>query len=188
VWSSLDHGYVPHFESKALVADYIKQIGVPVTSLLTSFYLENFYTFPAIGVSKDEKGVYNFLAPIAPDAKMPVFAVEDTGAWVLQAFLHPQEHIGKDLPAVGEDISMNEIVAQFEKVTGKKATTLQIDRAGMEEYGKQGWFQQEIIFNFLFFVDNPNLRDIKLSHKVYPGAQNFETFLRNHLEKFIVSH
>jgi len=184
VWSSLDHGNVPHFESKALVDDYIKQVGVPATSLYTAFYYENFYNFPATSVVKNDKGEYNFVNPIVPDAKIPAFAVEDTGAWVLHILKHREEFLGKVVKVAAEDISMNEVAAIFEKVTGKKTTPLQIDRDGMLEYGKAGWFQQEFILNNLFFVDNPNLRDPEWSRKVYPEAQTWETFLRNHLHKF----
>jgi len=184
VWSSLDHGNVPHFESKAVVADYIAQIGVPHTIVLTSFYFENFYKFP--GLFKEEKGQFDFLYPIIPDTKMPCYAVEDTGAWVLHALKHPEESLGKTWLVGSDNISMNEIVAVFEKVTGKKATALQIDRAGMEAYGQQGWFQQELTLNNMFFVDNANLRDIAQSRKIFPEAQDWETFLRNHKADFKV--
>jgi len=186
VWSTLDHGNVPHFESKALIGDYLNQIGVPTTHLYTSCYFENFLTFPATGFSIDEHGVYNFAAPVIPSSKIPFYAVEDTGAWVSYALLNPKETIGKSLYVIGESLSMNEIVAVFEKVTGKKATALQIDQAGMNEYAKGGIFQQELILNFQYFVDHQEgLRDVEWSKKTYPGVQSWENFLRNHLNKFV---
>ncbi len=67
VWSTLDHSNVPHFESKALVGDYLDKIGkaiffirvcvciswcslhcfagVPTTHLYTAFYFENLFKF-----------------------------------------------------------------------------------------------------------------------------------------------
>jgi len=183
VWSSIEHSNVPHFESKAIIADYLKQIGVPVTILLTSFYFENFITIPASGLSK-ENGVYKFNNPIVPTATSPMYAVEDTGGWVLPVFLHPETYLGKDVHACSGNITMNEVAAVFEKVASKKATVTQIDRAGMEEYGKQGWFQQELILNLLYFVDHPDMRNVEESLKIFPQAQNFETFLRTHLSKF----
>jgi len=118
--------------------------------------------------------------------KFHFFSVADNGGWVLEIFKHPEQYIGKQVHAVSEVISMNDIVAGFEKVTGKKATALQIDRKGMEEWGKQGWFQQELTLNNLYFVDHPECRKVEESKKVWSNFQTWETFLRNNLSKFNV--
>ncbi|PVF90757.1 NmrA-like protein, partial [Serendipita vermifera] len=41
IWVTLDHSGVPHFDTKARVDDYLKDSGLPRTSLYTVFFVEN---------------------------------------------------------------------------------------------------------------------------------------------------
>jgi len=185
VWSSLDHSNVPHFESKALVQDYISQLGIPNTEVLTGFYFENLGKNEfGIGIKKNEKGEYHMSLPMIPSAKMPGFSVGDLGGWVLQAFLHPEKYLGKSLPISTEFISPNEIAAVFEKVTGHKLYPVQIDEQGMKDWAAQGWFQNELYLNLQFFVDHQSgVRDPELIQQIFPG-QLWEDHLRAKLENF----
>ncbi len=97
VWSTLEDTSpikVPHFDSKARIDDYLKESGVPRTSLCTSFYYENFTWW--FKLTKNAEGVVeaNWPPILLSDAPIPCYAVEDTGAWVLQAFKDSNEWIG----------------------------------------------------------------------------------------------
>jgi len=183
VWSSLDHSYCPHFESKALVQDHIKEIGLPYTEILTSFYFESIGKGGfKIGIEKNDKGEYHISLPIDPTAKMPGFSVGDLGGFVVSTFLHPEKYLGKTLPITAEFISINEIAAVFEKVTGHKLHPLQIDLQGMKDYGAQGFFQNEIYLNLLYFYENQSgIRDPVLSKQIFPELHSWEAFLKENL-------
>ena len=129
VWSTLDHTsdpYVPHWDSKAKVDDYLKASGIPRTSyvstlfflrrteirrknlirinirLYTSFYFENFFSlFPF----KTEGGKVVADWPLLmSDGPIGGYAVGETGAYVREAFKHPEEWAGKACPSTTGEI------------------------------------------------------------------------------------
>ena len=54
------------------------------------------------------------------DGKIPVIALDDVGAYSLWIFDNPSESAGLDLEVATDQVSFAEIVATFEKVTGKQ--------------------------------------------------------------------
>jgi len=148
VYSSLDRNSdVPHFESKVIAEDYMKSC-VPTTSLITSFYFENFGTFFP---PKEENGEWVFSVPQKSSTKVPMFSVYETGGWVLQAFLHPELYLNKDVPAVSHYISYPELVEGFTKVTGKKAKFNEIPNEVFRTFGFPG--AEDIALNMKYFDD-----------------------------------
>ena len=73
----MDRFRVPHFDAKAEVDAVFRDLGVPTTFYLTSFYWENFIFFGS-GPKKGPDGTYALTLPIG-DKKMPSIAVEDLG-------------------------------------------------------------------------------------------------------------
>jgi len=186
VWSSLDHSDIPHYESKAIVSDYLREIKVPFTDFLTTFYYENFYKGGFFGINKNDKGEYNLSLAIVPNAKIASYAVQDTGGFVLQFFLHPEQYIGKTVGVATEYISLEEIGQQFTKVFGHKLNVIGTDLDGMKAFAAQGWFQNELYLNLKFYVEHQSgIRDIEATKKIYPAAQNWEALLKNEPNKFI---
>lgn len=97
VWSTLDHGYLPHFDSKAQVDDALKASGIPRTSIYTCSYIDN-ACGPMYGWKKDPKlpgGVLLDNKLAATDGRTPVVYSKDVGAWAAAAFLHPEQWIGE---------------------------------------------------------------------------------------------
>jgi len=186
VWSSLDHkSDCPHFESKVIVEEYLFQIGVPTTALLTAFYYENWLSPMMRAISKNDKGEYVFTVSILSDAKICMYAAEDTGAWVVEAFNNRDKYLKKHMPVGAEFISVNEVAAVWEKVMKKKAVVPPVTLADMEAFANSGAFQKEIYTNMIFFVRNQSgIRDPAWTKAAYPQTQNWEAFLTNHLDKF----
>jgi len=178
VFSTLDEGTnVPHFQSKEMIQHYLTKIGVPSTFLLTSFYYENFAGF-GMAQWKDDTVVFSIGYPV--DAYIPMYAVRDTGGWALTAFNHPEKWIGKIMPAIGQHITMKEIVSGFTKVTGVKA---EFQGGDMEASRKGGPFAEELYLNMKYFFDHQKgigspRENVKASHDLYPGALDWEGYLK----------
>jgi len=186
VWSSLEHSHIPHYESKAIVTDYLRELKIPFTDFWTTFYYENLYKGGFFGVSKNDKGEYNLSLPIVPTAKIASYAVQDTGGFVLQILLHPEQYIGKIVGVATEFISLEEMAQQFTKVFGHKLNVIGTDLEGMKAFAEQGWSQNEIYLNLKFYVDHQSgIRDTEATKKLYPAAQKWEDLLRNEPDKFI---
>lgn len=146
VYSTLDYNSdVPHFESKVQAEGYIRK-AVPTTSLVTSFYYENFMGLMA---PKEQDGVVTFAVAQKKETKVPMYSVSETGRWVVEAFNHPELYINKDICAVGEYISYPQLVETFEKVTGKKAQFV------------------ELPFETLFNAEFPGAEELALNLKFF---------------------
>jgi uncharacterized protein YbjT (DUF2867 family) len=178
VFSTLDReSDVPHFESKVKGEDYIRSLGVPMTSLVTSFYFENFMTFFP---PKEVNGELVLSVAQKATTKVPMYACYDTGGWVLQAFLHPESYLNKDLPAVSQYISYPEIAEAITNVTGRKCKFQEIPLDAFRNFGFPG--ANELADNLQFFNDisegkkTDRRTDLKTSQTIFTG-ETFEGFL-----------
>ncbi len=178
VYSTLDrNSNVPHFESKVVGEDYIKSLGVPLTCLVTSFYLENFLTLMA---PKEVNGELVFSVAQKATTRVPMFSCYDTGGWVLQAFLHPEIHLGKDLPAVSQYLTYPEIVQTVTKVTGRSCRFQEIPLDVFRNFGFPG--AEELALNLQFFNDisegvkQDRRVSLQTSQDIFVG-ETFEQFL-----------
>lgn len=178
VFSTLDRdSNVAHFESKVKGEDYIRSLGIPLTCLVTSFYFENLMTgFPP----KEVNGELVFSVAQKATTKVPMFACYDTGGWVLQAFLHPEIHMNKDVAAVSQYATYPEIVETVTKVTGRKCKFQEIPLDTFRNFGFPG--ANELADNLQFFNDisdgkKPDRRtDLNTSRTIFAG-ETFEGFL-----------
>lgn len=178
VYSTLDYNSdVPHFESKVLAEEYMKKC-VPTTGVVTSFYFENFASFFP---PKEENGELVFTVAQKSTTRVPMYAVSDTGGWVLQAFLHPELYLNKDVPAVGQYITYPELVATFSRVTGKKARFNELPLDVFRGFGFPG--AEELAQNLKFFDDitdgNKDDRrgDLETSQNIFKG-RDWENYLK----------
>lgn len=147
VFSSLDRNSgVHHFESKVIGEDYIKSLGVPLTSLITSFYFENYIDLMP---PKLEDGTWVFTVAQKAATRIPVYSVAETGGWVLQAFLQPKKYIGQDVAAVSEYISYPQIVETITRVTGKPAKFNEISLDVLRSFGFPG--VEDLALNLSYF-------------------------------------
>lgn len=175
---------VPHFTSKARVADYIRSLPVSHSFVMMAFFYTNFleYYVPRVEGGKLLIPIYlpeDFRAPFVD----PVTA---TGPAVLEIFSNPSLYHGKTLPVVGDIISPREMVETFQRVTGIEAEyrnaysreallhyfpdfaanePLVDELVGMVEYAVEyGYFAKD--------------RDLDWSRRLNPASLNWEQFLR----------
>lgn len=177
--------HVPHFTSKALVADYIRGLGLPHSFVMLAFFYTNFleYYVPRVEDGKLLMPIYlpeNFRAPFVD----PLTA---TGPAVLELLSDPVRYNGQTLPVVGDMISPGEMVETFERVTGVKA-----------EY-RSAYSRADLLHYFPHFAANPALvdelvgmveyaveygyfidaRDLEWSRRLNPASLTWEHFLRH---------
>jgi len=180
VWSTLDHCDVPHFDGKAVVGDYCTTIGLPTTHLLTAFYYENFFRVmppqkdPATG-----NQVWHFSLPA--DKQLFAYAVEDTGAFVVEAFNHPDKWINKQMKIASEFITPTQLNEVAKRICGPKFGFNHVDLEWFRKSGMPG--AEELYLNMKHFINNQEpsgIRDVKLTHAIYPGAHTWESYLKTH--------
>ena len=101
-----------HFDSKAAVADYIKDIGVPATFFMPGFFMSNFEDFIR---QMPPDNTWTLALPMDPDTPIPLFdAAEDTGKFVKGILTHPKT-LGKQVLAATDYYTPTQIMSLFSK-------------------------------------------------------------------------
>lgn len=97
---------VPHFESKWLVEQHIRSIGLPATIVRPVFFMDNFTR------STMRLVLLALLRAYLPEDKsLQMIATADIGKWVAHAFTHPETFIGMAEEIAGDELTLLEIIA-----------------------------------------------------------------------------
>jgi uncharacterized protein YbjT (DUF2867 family) len=137
VWSSLPNvsketngqiTEVLHFDSKAAVETYIREIGLPASFFMPGFFMSN------ISFKPNDKGGFAWTTPFNGDTKVPLLAAaEDTGAYVAAALLAGKPS-GKRILGSSGYLTVDEIVATWSKVTKKEGVANTIPLATYKSF------------------------------------------------------
>ncbi|KAJ6537307.1 NAD(P)-binding protein [Mycena vulgaris] len=135
VWSGLPsiselsagkYKHVYHFDAKAAVTAYIRQLGVPFVDVQAGFYGTNFLSNP-IMLMKQDDGSVAIPWPAKPTTKVPVLdTAHDYGLFVRHALELPVFPDGSEVVAHGEMISIKDMAFQLSQATGKTIVFKQI--------------------------------------------------------------
>ncbi|KAH3001911.1 hypothetical protein KXV73_001772, partial [Aspergillus fumigatus] len=114
---------VPHFDSKANVEKYIRASGIGCSFVLPGYYMSNYTQM----LTRSDDGSYTLYYPVSNKAKFPLFdAAQDTGLFTKVALKHAGELKNKQVLAASAYYTPQEIVDTFSRVTGKKASFVQV--------------------------------------------------------------
>ncbi|KAL5500814.1 hypothetical protein ACEPAH_9201 [Sanghuangporus vaninii] len=198
VWSTLDHTSdpeVPHWNSKAAVDDYLKEKGLPRTSLYTSFYYENHLIFPSLTVTKRPDGRLVADWPcMLTDGPIGGYSVAETGAYVLEAFKKPQEWIGKDMRVISDIFTPRQFVQALSEVLADKLFT-SLHRLHLAIVSRCSCLEvhDPVAHRTLPHVEwfyknngNPN-RDLKLTLRINPSRKDHRAFIEANKDAFLVA-
>ncbi|PVF95817.1 NAD(P)-binding protein [Serendipita vermifera] len=181
VWVTLDHSGVPHFDTKARVDDYLKESGVPRTSLYTAFFVENIGNPYGFAIKRDEGGNILFDLAFKTDGPIPIIAASDIGKWALVAFKNPDEWIGKDLKVVVEWKTPREIAKIVEEELGEKVVIKEVDEAQWKANKTAVPNFEEFWLNLQFYYDiypHGNGRDAEFSKGLISNPITVRDYVR----------
>jgi uncharacterized protein YbjT (DUF2867 family) len=174
---------VPHFDAKGEADGIFKELGVPTTFLLTSFYWDNFITF-GMGPKQGADGSLLFNLPMG-DRKLPGIAAEDIGRCALGIFKRGPELIGKTVGIAGEHLTGTQMAQAFGEAFGAPssygAVPFEVYRGlgfpGAEDLGNMFQFKHD------FEGDFCGARDPSVARALNPSLQNFATWLARNKER-----
>jgi len=163
IWSSLlninklSKGALPnvyHFDSKADVEEYAREVGIPATFFMPGFYMSN---IPGGSFRRSPpNNAFTFAIPVGPSAQIPMFDAADTGKYVKAAVLHRDELLGKRLLSATEYLTAAQIVEAFKKAfpeAGKDASFFSMPpeqfKNIMKGQGMPDYVVQEFLENML---------------------------------------
>lgn len=172
---------VPHFDIKAKLEDYSRELKLPTTIIHVAFYYENWIGF--LPPQEQEDGTWTFGFPQG-DTPLAAVSVEDTGGVVAAIFNDPERFIGRMVGIVGDDLPPAEYAEIMSRILGKKVVYNHIERETFASYGFPGADDLANMFDFnRRFIPN-RLRDLEESKSLYSGIQRFESWLKNNKDKF----
>jgi uncharacterized protein YbjT (DUF2867 family) len=168
---------VPHFDAKAEADHVFRDLGVPTTFLLTSFYWENMIYFGA-GPKKGPDGKLALSYPMG-NKKLPGIASEDIGKCAYGIFKKGREFIGQTVGVAGEHLTGMEMAASLTKALGKEVHFNDVPADVYRNFGFPGaddmgnMFQFKRDFNSIYCA----ARNPVIARSLNPSLQTFEQWL-----------
>ncbi|KAF2132455.1 NmrA-domain-containing protein [Dothidotthia symphoricarpi CBS 119687] len=147
---------VHHFDSKAEVEAYIRDIGVPATFFLAGYFMSN---LPGMSIREMPDGNWGLGLPTPANAPMPLFAAElDTGKFVKGIFLNKDKVLGERIYGATAYYTPTQIIEEFKESYPKVAATTSYNELPAEVYksilgsiGLPPSFQEEMSENHQLF-------------------------------------
>jgi uncharacterized protein YbjT (DUF2867 family) len=168
---------VPHFDAKGEADNVFRELRVPTTFLLTSFYWENFIYFGA-GPKKGPDGKLYLTMPMG-DKKLPGIAVADIGKCALAIFKRGSEFIGKYVAISGEQPTGKEMAEKMTRALGKEVLYQDVPPEVYRGFGFPGADDMGNMFHFKRDFNDQfcKPRDPKIARSLNPELQNLDTWL-----------
>ena len=174
---------VPHFDGKGSIDHVWKDLGVPTTLLLTSFYWENFIYF-GMGPKAGADGTLAIGMPMG-DRKLSGIGAGDIGACAYGIFKAGNEYIGKTVGIAGDHVSGKDMAAAFSKALGKKVVYHEMTPEAYRALGFPGADDLGNMFQFYrdFNDDFMAPRGVEKSRKLNPKLASFQQWLEANASK-----
>jgi uncharacterized protein YbjT (DUF2867 family) len=171
---------VPHFDAKGEADQIFRDLGVPTTFLLTSFYWDNLIYFGA-GPQRGPDGVLAVTFPL-DDKPLSSIAVEDIGKCAYGIFKRGREFINRTVGIAGEHLTGTQMARQLTQALGQEVRYNNVPPEVYRSFGFPGaddlgnMFQFKRDFNDYFV----GARDLEFSRSLNPELQTFEEWLAVH--------
>ena len=168
---------VPHFDAKGESDAYFRELGVPTTFLLTSFYWDNLIHF-GMAPKKGLDGRLAFTLPMG-DKRLPGIAAEDIGRCAYGIFKGGDLHIGKTLGIAGDRLTGTQMAAELGRALGQDVVYNAVTPAQYRAFGFPGADDLGNMFQFKhdFELDFCGARDPAIARSLNPKLQDFRIWL-----------
>jgi uncharacterized protein YbjT (DUF2867 family) len=168
---------VPHFDAKGEADQVFRDLGVPTTFLLTSFYWENFIFFGS-GPKPGPDGVLALTLPM-DDKKLPGIASEDIGKAAYAIFKRGPEFVGKTVAIAGEHLTGAEMAAAMSRALGREVRYNAVSPDAFRSFGFPGAEDLGNMFQFKrdFQEAFRGPRDPSVARALNPDLQTFDQWL-----------
>jgi uncharacterized protein YbjT (DUF2867 family) len=174
---------VPHFDAKGEADNLFRDLGVPTTFLLTSFYWDNLVYFGA-GPKPGPDGKLA-LTFCMGDRPLPGIAVEDIGKCAYGIFRQGLSWIGKTPGLAGEHLTGTQMAAALTRALGREVVYNSITPDAYRALGYPGADDMGNMFQFKrdFNADFCAARDPRVARALNPDLMTFDAWLAKYRQK-----
>jgi uncharacterized protein YbjT (DUF2867 family) len=168
---------VPHFDAKGDADVVFAEAGVPTTSLLTTFYWDNFIYF-GMGPKKGPDGKYTITLPMG-DARLSGIAAEDIGKCAFGIFRQGKQWIGKRVGIAGDHVTGAQMAADMSKALGKDVAYNVVTPEVFRGFGFPGADDLGNMFQYYteFEKEFAGARSLDTSRSLNPELLDFKAWL-----------
>lgn len=168
---------VPHFDSKGEADSFYRELGLPTTFLLTSFYWDNFILF-GMEPKRGADGKLVLTMPMG-DKKLPGIAAEDIGKCAYGLFNKGREVINKTVGIAGEHLTGAELAAALTKALNQPVRYEAVPFETYRNFEFPGARDIANMFQFKhdFERDFRGARDPAVARALNPALQTFDQWL-----------
>jgi len=125
---------IPHLDSKMKIEQRARTLGVPITIVRPSFFMENLFQ-PWV-LEPFKTGVVSL--PVKPSTKLSMVSVRDIGEIVARAFEQPDRRIGTEVDLQGDTKTYPEVVELMAHRLGTPARFVEMsDENALKYLGKE---------------------------------------------------
>jgi len=174
---------VPHYDGKGEADGVFRELGVPTTFLLTSFYWDNLIYFGS-GPKRGPDGKLALTLPMG-DKKLPGIAAEDIGRCAYGVFKRGSEFVGKTIGIAGEHLTGAQMAAELTRALGEPVAYNAVPPAVYRSFGFPGADDLGNMFQYKadFEAEYGGARDLAFSRSLNPQLQTFAQFLAVNKER-----
>jgi uncharacterized protein YbjT (DUF2867 family) len=159
---------IGHFESKWKIEERIRALGLPATILRPVFFTDNLAIPGGFGAL--------FWGAVAGSLRggrrLQVIAVDDIGAIAALAFAQPETFIGRAIEIAGDEATLEDMAAAYQRVKGKKPLRIPLPPSLLRLMDK------DLGLMFRWFRDDGYHADIPALRQMLPSLKSFEEGLR----------
>jgi uncharacterized protein YbjT (DUF2867 family) len=178
---------VPHFDAKGEADAFFKELGVPTTFLLTSFYWDNFIQF-GMGPKKGADGTLAITLPLG-DQKLASIAAEDIGKCAYGIFRKGGEYIGQTVGIAGAHLTCHDMAAMMGRALGQEVTCNSVPPDVFRTFGFPGAEDLGNMFQFNrdFSAECCAARPLDVTRELNPELQSFDEWLAVNKERIPIA-
>ncbi len=174
---------VPHFDAKGESDQVFRDLGVPTTFLLTSFYWDNLIYF-GMNPKPGPDGVLGITLPMG-DTPLAGIAAEDIGRCAYGIFKRGDSMIGKTVGIAGDHQTGAQMAAALTKALGREVRYNAVTPAAFRAFGFPG--AEDLGNMFQFYRDFPGpflgARKLDEARALNPQLQDFATWLARNKDR-----
>ncbi|KAK4930534.1 glycosylphosphatidylinositol anchor biosynthesis [Elasticomyces elasticus] len=164
---------IAHFDGKAKVETYIREIGVPATFVMPGVFMSGYFDL----IREGEGGSYSLALPVdGKKAQIPLLdAAGDTGQFVRAIIQDYPASVGKQVRAAVDYYTPERLVAEFSEVLGRPASFMQIPAEMFKSFLPPP-VAQEILENMFLFEDPGYYAGATLSEGPRPDVKELTSW------------
>ena len=174
---------VPHLDSKGESDAFFRELDVPTTFLLTSFYWDNAILF-GMGPKQQADGRLTLTLPMG-NAKLAGIVSEDIGRCAFTILEHPDEYIGKTIGIAGQHLTGDEIAAAYSRALAHEVRYNAIEPEAYRSLGFPG--ADDLGNMFQYFRDFSDAvcaaRNPEFTRQLNPRLQTLDQWLAQNKDR-----